>query len=268
MATRSTDAFQADRYWEDRFAAHYDERGVGDIGLSRAYNRCLYKVRRQVFRRVVAMLPVSPASAQVLDIGSGTGVYVEEWQRCGTANITGSDITERAVTELSRRFSDVRFLRLDIGDVAPLSRGDGPFDIVSALDVLFHIVDDERYDRAIANIAAALRPGGSFIYSDNLVEQPSGTTHYVSRGESLILETLRRYDLRVIRRIPMFVLMNDPVRTRRRLLRRLFAAVYRGASGSEWRGRLIGCCLLPLELLATRLVSNGPSTEILICQKS
>ena len=259
--------FQPGNYWENRFSSHYDERGVGDIGLSRSYNRYLYLIRRHVFRRLVAMLGIRPDRIAVLDVGSGTGVYVEEWKRLGIRTLTGCDITARAVEELAKRFPGDAFVQADIGEERPLPLTNGTFNVISAFDVLFHIVDDARYDHAIANVASLLSERGYFLYSDNLVANTEASTHYVSRAEPLILATLERHKLEVIRRVPMFVLMNDPVRSNNRLLRRWFGVLYRIAGHSEWSGRMIGIVLVPIELFLTRVVSSGPSTEILVCRK-
>ena len=254
-------------YWEHRLGGDYDERGVGDIGLSRSYNSRLYDVRRRVFRRLVSHLPVEPPLAHVLDIGSGTGVYIEEWQRWGAGKVTGSDITQIAVEKLAQRFPHASFARWDIGAAEASPAIAGQYDVISALDVLFHIVEDDRYRQAISNIASLLSPGGWFVYSDNLVQRESRLSHFVSRTESDILGALRSSGFEVRRRVPMFVLMNDPVRTRSRILRRWFSMVYRIASRSEGWGSGAGAALYPLELAATRLVRDGPSTEVLLCQR-
>ena len=234
------DSFRPDAYWEERLRAHGDERGVGDIGLSRSYNSYLYKVRRHVFRRLLRQLPLAPGDTSVLDIGSGTGVYVDEWHRWGAREVAGSDITQIVVDRLSHRFPADRFLKLDIGGadlngLQPKSR-----EVVSAFDVLFHIVDDVRYEQAIQNIASLIVPGGWFLYSDNLVRKGSRITHYVSREEGTILETLGRNGFAVRKRVPMFVLMNDPVRSDGPLLRRWFSLVYRAACRGELAGNLVG----------------------------
>lgn len=265
------DPFRADTYWENRLRAHYDERGVGDIGLSRGYNSWLYAVRRGVFRRLLRQLQrqlqLVPADTRVLDVGSGTGVYVQEWQSWGAREVTGCDITQIAVDRLTRSFPGVRFLRVDIGGSDLDGLAQESYEVVSALDVLFHIVDDSSYDRAIRNVASLLVRGGWFIYSDNFVHRQTRISHYVSREETDILGTLRRNGFRVRRRVPMFVLMNDPVRTSSRFVRRWYALVYALACRGETMGGLIGAALYPIELAATRLVSNGPSTEIVVCQR-
>jgi 2-polyprenyl-3-methyl-5-hydroxy-6-metoxy-1,4-benzoquinol methylase len=261
------DSFRPDAYWEERLRAHGDERGVGDIGLTRAYNSYLYKVRRRVFRRIVRQLPLAPGSTRVLDIGSGTGVYIEEWRRWGAKEVTGADITQIVVDRLSAAFPANRFLKIDIGSADMSALQSERFEVVSAFDVLFHIVDDARYQQAIQNAASLVMPGGWFLYSDNLVRQGTRMSHFVSRKEGSILETLKRNGFEVRKRIPMFVLMNDPVRSASPLLQRWFGIVYRGASRGELSGELIGRALYPLELAATRLVKNGPSTEVLLCRR-
>ena len=262
-----TDPFRADEYWENRLRAHYHERGVGDISLSRAYNSWLYAVRRRVFRRLLRQLQIEPADTRVLDVGSGTGVYVREWQSWGARQVTGCDITEIAVDRLARSFPAVRFLRVDIGASDLDGLAHESYEVISALDVLFHIVDDSSYNRAIANIASLLVPGGWFIYSDNLVHREMRISHYVSREETDILGTLRLNGFQVRRRVPMFVLMNQPVRTSSRLVRRWFSIVYRLARRGEVIGAFTGAALYPIELAATRLIRNGPSTEIVVCQR-
>ena len=261
------DSFRPDAYWEERLRAHGDERGVGDIGLSRAYNSYLYRIRRHVFRRLLRHLPLTASNTRVLDIGSGTGVYVNEWRRWGAKEVTGADITQIVVDRLAGRFPANRFLKLDIGSTELHGLPPGSFEVVSAFDVLFHIVDDARYEQAVHNIASLVAPGGWFLYSDNLVRQQSRISHFVSREERTILQTLAANGFEVRRRVPMFVLMNDPVRTESRLLRRWFGLVYRAACRGEVTGDLVGRALYPLELAATRLVANGPSTEVLLCRR-
>jgi SAM-dependent methyltransferase len=260
--------FEADTYWENRLRARYDERGVGDIGMSRTYNSCLYFVRRRVFRRCVNRLPIEPSKIRVLDVGTGTGVYVEEWHRWGAAQVTGLDITERAVDRLRLAFPQSRFIQADIGEPSLPAEMQNGYDVVSAFDVLFHIVDDERYQQALENVRNALRPGGWFLYSDNLVPLEARVAHYVSRSEASILDALQRSGFEVLRRMPMFVLMNDPVRTKSRVLRRWYSLLRSLGGRGEIIGGMLGAALLPLEITATRFIERGPGTELLLCRRT
>jgi 2-polyprenyl-3-methyl-5-hydroxy-6-metoxy-1,4-benzoquinol methylase len=259
--------FHPEAYWEERLRALYDEKGVGDIGLSRAYNSHLYSVRRRVFRRCVKKLPIDPANANVLDIGSGTGVYVDEWQRWGAAKVTGIDITATAVERLRAAFPQARFIQSDIGEQAQPDEVKAGYNIVSAFDVLFHIVDEQRYEQALKNIFNALTSRGWLLCSENLAQREARSAHYVSRNESSILGALHNTGFEIISRIPAFVLMNDPVRTQSRLLRRWFAFIHRIAA-DETVGGAVGAALYPIELVATRVVTDGPGTEILVCRRT
>jgi SAM-dependent methyltransferase len=259
-------AIDPQQYWEDRLTEHFNDRGVGDIGLPESYNRFLYNVRRTVFRRAARLAGINAERSKVLDVGSGTGFYIHNWLDIGVKDLTGSDITQFAVDQLGRKYAKVVFRQLDIGNTT-VPWPSGTFDCVSSFDVLFHIVEDERFVAAIHNIAGLLKPGGVFLFSDNLVHESFNVRHQVGRTEDTILKTLDQAGLTVEYRIPMFVLMNDPVRSRSRLVKKAFSLIYRYASKSSLMGTLIGGSLYPFELLLTKLLKNGPSTEVLVCRR-
>ncbi len=253
-------------YWESRLAENFNDRGVGDIGLPESYNRFLYRVRRQVFKRALKLARLDVANAKVIDFGSGTGFYIRNWMETGCKDLCGSDLTEVAVKNLSSEFPTVSFQQIDIGaeriPVAPSS-----YDAASCFDVLFHVVDDVCYDRAILNIATSLKKDGVFLYSDNLLLRAFDVTHQVGRTEATIVEKLKEHGFEIEARIPMFVLMNDPVRTKSRLLRKLFSLAYRFACISPLTGTLVGGAIYLPELFLTKALSNGPSTEVLVCRR-
>ena len=45
------------------------------------------------------------------------------------------------------------------------------FEIVSALDVFFHLVDDNSYEKAIVNTSNLLDRGGFLLMSENLLQE-------------------------------------------------------------------------------------------------
>ena len=144
----------------------------------------------------------------------------------------------------------------------------GRYNVVSAFDVLFHIVDDARYQQALQNIFNALSPRGWFLYSENLVPHESRLSHYVSRSETTVLDSLRQNGFEVHSRAPVFFFMNDPVRTRNRIFRRWYSLLHRVAGSGEMIGGLVGAALYPVELAATRIVKHGPGTEMLLCRRT
>jgi 2-polyprenyl-3-methyl-5-hydroxy-6-metoxy-1,4-benzoquinol methylase len=126
------------------------------------------------------------AAMRVLDVGSGTGFYVDQWRDLGIKQVVGLDLTETAVSRLKTAYPDMEFVVADVGaESVPLQRGS--FDVVSAFDVLFHIVDDDRYGRALENVSGLLKPGGFFVWSDNFLRhgRRDAGLHQVSRSLEL-----------------------------------------------------------------------------------
>jgi SAM-dependent methyltransferase len=255
-------------YWEKRLSEHWGPQGVGHIGLGERYNRWLYRLQRRVFLRQARPLAAGPERPAVLDIGSGTGFYVGLWREAGVRVLTASDITQTAVGNLQQKFPDVECRRLDIG--APLAEefAGRRFDRISAFAVLYHITDDERYGRAIANMYHLLKPGGTLVISENFVHGAAGRHPFqVNRSLGEITRLLEGAGFRIRRRRPIFVLMNYPVDSRSPL-RQLF---WRGLSASIRRfpvlGSVWGMLLYPLDLSLSLLLKEGASTEIMVCEK-
>jgi len=260
-------------YWESRLREHYSLAGVGYLRLGRRYNEWMYRIRGEVFDRVAGEIAKEKRSGSwqgdsVLDVGSGTGFYVDRWKRLG-ARVTGLDLTEVAVHELSRCFPGNRFVRADIGgplDNVPLRAAS--FDAVSAFDVLFHIVDDAAYGRAFQNIAALLKPGGWFLWSDNFLRNATERiAHQASRPLAESVRLVESAGLTVVSRVPMFVLMNYPADARSRLARWAWTAMVAPAVLGEPFGWAVGAALFPLERMLVRARRESPSTELMVCRR-
>jgi SAM-dependent methyltransferase len=265
MVTGSS--FEDERYWSARLEETFSLAGAGWLGLSEPFNRWMYAVRRRLFLRAVRAAVPERRSARVLDVGSGTGFYVRLWHELGVEQVTGSDLTEVAVARLNERHPRDRFVQLDIATHFE-DRDLGEFHAVSAMDVLFHIVDDDRYERAVGNLSRMLRPGGVLVFSENLLHGDSvRTRHQVSRDIGRIRSLLDRNELEVMTRRPMFVLMNTPVDSRSRLLHRWWGTLTAVLRRWPQTGRPLGAILYPAELALTSMFSEGPSTELVVCRK-
>lgn len=254
-------------YWEKRLAENPGLSGVGYLSLGESYNEWLYRIRRRVFLRSCRSLHADWRDARVLDIGSGTGFYLRLWERLGVRDVSGSDLTEFAVSRLRKEFLGRQIHRLDIGEEVPLV-GVGRYDAVSAFDVLFHVVDDDRFKRAIENIYALLAPSGYFLFSDNFLHfRERRYQHQVHRNLSYVVSILQRIGFKIITRKPMFVLMNQPVDTEKLATQFLWRLAMAPVRKSEWAGLVIGGLAFPVELLLTRLLDESPTTELMVCKK-
>lgn len=265
-----TGPFSVRDYWESRLRASCDLEGVGYRRLGRQYNRWMYRVRARVFARLTAGLPVDLGSAAVLDVGSGTGFYVEQWHRLGVRHVTGLDITDAAVEALRQRFPADTFVREDVGRdwSAGSALGHAGYHVVSAMDVLFHLVDDADYARAFRNLASVLRPGGWFLWSDNFLRHGTERVrHQASRPLAESERLVRQAGFEIVRRAPMFVLMNYPADSRGRVARWAWTAMVAPAAVAEPLGWMVGAALAPLDSWLTSWMRESPTTEIMVCRR-
>lgn len=265
--------FDPKEYWEERLRANFGLDGVGYIGLGKNYNKWIYKVREKVFFRAIKSIDIDLRGVKVLDIGSGTGFYIERWKAVGVSEVVGTDITNISVEKLKEKFPGDRFYQIDIGDnlnqlqIANIQIPN-QYDVVSAFDVLYHIVDDGRYKKSIENIYALLRKGGFFIFSENFLHhETERAIHQVSRSLEDIEENLKKTGFQILKRVPMFVLMNFPVDSKSHLIRVMWNLMVAPVRVSEEFGFILGGFLYPSEIILTYFLRESFSTEIMICRK-
>src|SRR4051812_14947780 len=129
--------YEPERYWEQRYQ-RLDLTRSGHCDLPESYNRWLYRRKQAVLERAWRRIGFSLRGQRVLEIGAGMGAYVDFWKRNGARDITGLDLSGAAVAYLTQRYPEHRFLRRDIS-VPNLQADCGrDYDLVSAIDVLYH----------------------------------------------------------------------------------------------------------------------------------
>lgn len=256
------------QYWNERLSRNWGLHGVGSLAYGRAWNRWLYRVRSHAFADACRRSGHTFSGKRVLDVGSGTGFYISRWRERGVSDIVGLDFSPFAVSRLRETLPGTRFLIGDIGERGFMLPQES-FDAISAFDVLFHIVDDERYLNALRNMNGALRADGLLFYSDNFIrkETLAHEKYWKSRSLAEIESALDAAGFEVLFRIPIFVLMGSPVDLDMPRVRRLWDRMMRFAGKRESRGQALGAALYPLELLLRKIVREGPSTEIAVCRK-
>jgi SAM-dependent methyltransferase len=239
--------------------------GFGVLGTH--FNAWMYRVRRYVLQRALRRAAVLIEGASVLDVGAGTGFYVREWQRLGAATVTGLDVSASAVERLRGQIPHATFLEADVAEPIPPALG-ADYDVVSAFDVLFHIVDDVRFVRAIENLARLTRPGGYLLLSENFLHTSTlRHRHQVSRTRVEIERALSEAGFQAVLRLPMFVLMNSPVDSDSGLHRLFWRAASGACRRSNGAGAVLGAVLFVPELVLTALVREGPSTELAVLRR-
>lgn len=99
------------------------------------------------------------ASDRVLDVGTGIGVLIPHIQRFGVRYIVGCDLSAAMLSEVQKRYPNVR---LWCGDVVDIPRELGPFDVVF-FNAVFGNMWNQR--NALRSASAHLTPAGRIIIS-------------------------------------------------------------------------------------------------------
>ncbi len=196
-------SYRPQEFWEQRLAEQFDLRGTGETGLSLAYNRACYALRAEVLQACLVRAGMLPAGRRVLDVGCGTGFWTEYFVSRG-AYYTGVDIAQVSVDRLAARYPGQRIIRADVSDGVP----NGPYDLINAFDVLYHVIDDERWESALRQLAGALAPGGLLLVTDVFSDRGSLAEHNVMRPLARYLAVLDSAGLVREQLLPTHVLLN------------------------------------------------------------
>lgn len=158
-------------YWETRHGRFSgDLAAVGHLELSDKENLIDYDTKKEQLDRVLRRhLPARHASPQLaLDIGCGTGQLFPVLRAHG-CSITGLDFSQRAL-EVARTRFPAAFLVVGDSSSIVLRR---KFGLITAIDVMFHILDDRLWFKALQNMAAHLEPGGVLVIQEHFVDEAS-----------------------------------------------------------------------------------------------
>jgi SAM-dependent methyltransferase len=151
-------------------------------------------------REIVFAAVKEVAPSRILEVGCGEGELAERIVRELDAEVVAVDQSERMVELARARGVDAR-----VGDVHTLAFDDGTFDCAIAAWMLFHAHD---VNRALAELARVLRPGGRLVAATNgpdhlselyelLGAAPSASCFGSVNGESLLrrhFESVDRID--------------------------------------------------------------------------
>lgn len=202
-----------EKYWKERLNKDFSLSGVGHLGFGLEYNIWLYKARLHVLRELLIKNKIVCKGKKVLDIGVGTGFYIKFWEKLGVEQITGIDITNKSIEELKKKYPDHKFMKgnisdLDYNKIFPNEK----YDIITAFDVLFHIVDEEDFKNAIKNIRRFSNKGAIILIMDNFLKEfKSARGHESDRTLSYYKKVLNSYSIEIKKIKPIFYFMNTPI---------------------------------------------------------
>lgn len=98
--------------------------------------------------------------SRILDVGCGTGDIISLFISKGISNVTGIDLSEEVIKSAKGRFAGNKNVELDVVGIETAKFPSNMFDLVTSINVLQHIVDDDTFLGVVANIIRMVRMGG------------------------------------------------------------------------------------------------------------
>jgi len=166
-------ADEAVDYWEGRHRAQGDLRSGGDVGLDEAANQIFYYTRLGRLLEIIGDRNSLNEPLFLLDAGCGKGLFARALVKCGF-EVDGIDTSPTAI-EFSRANGLGRY------EVSSLADWRSPilYDVVYAVDVLFHLIDDDDWRASLDNLASLVRIGGKLVITDERNEVRRQAGNYI-----------------------------------------------------------------------------------------
>lgn len=158
--------YEAARYFDSYYTAARELSDRITIGpaISELHSRYHYNaIENSIIRGLLrCRVPEHPA---VFDLGSGAGHWIDFYRATFAASyICGLDISKACADQLRAKYAGIDGVAIVQGDVAETAfRLERRFNIVNAIGVVFHIVDDARWLQALVNMRSLLHDDGVMV---------------------------------------------------------------------------------------------------------
>jgi SAM-dependent methyltransferase len=183
---------EAAAYWDARHRRDSDMRSGGDKSFDDATNHMFYILRLSLLLSVIGQHSSGVAPLFILDAGCGKGWFSRELARFGH-KVDGIDASESAIRYCQEQGGGPRYIQ------SRLSQWTNPwlYDVVMSVDVLFHILDDQEWERSVRNLAELVRFHGRLVIADWFAEEDHAYSNYqLVRGRHRYLPLLKDCGLR------------------------------------------------------------------------
>ena len=107
---------------------------------------------------------ISVNQSIIMDIGSGSGHWIDFYKSLEPNTITGMDIARSSLNHLKNKYSEDSSIEIYQGKALEvISNLNGDYNVVNAVGVMFHIVDDGEWEDTIKAIGKVTKKGGIFV---------------------------------------------------------------------------------------------------------
>jgi ubiquinone/menaquinone biosynthesis C-methylase UbiE len=270
--------YDPETYWTSRLG---DSTGLAQVGQQElgAYNRIAYRLRRRAVTTALRQAKETGPFSSVFEAGFGVGFYLQLWGQLGIHRVSGIDISLAAVERARTLFPEYELEQQDVATLPDLGK---TFDVVTAIDVLYHIVDDGHWRKSLQNLCGLVGPTGHLIFTDKF---PATTDayqiypHVRRRPIEWYAQAMSECGLSITRIRPVFVFMDDGLPTGRpkalaklsyqqwRAIAKLIRLFGRWPSARDAVAALVATLEYPIELAALQMLGRSPNLEIVIANR-
>ena len=254
-------------FWEKRLSKDFSIKGVGCTGFSYNYNKWMYKAAEEGLNKI---LKKSLKGKKILDIGCGTGYYLKYYLSKEADDISGLDITKKSITNLKKKYPHLKFFNADISKKLPFK---SKYDIIAAIGVLYHIVDDDKFENSIRNMRKAAKEGSMIILQDNFLKKyqpPKAGIHCYFRTYDYYKKILKKNGIEIIEKVPMFYFLNPPFDINNNLLRRVALFSWNVTMSifakREFTGNIMGFALYHIDKMMLKIAKDSIALETIVCR--
>lgn len=269
MSDKEKPAFNAINYWNDRYGI-IDATKSGHIDLPAEYNHWLYRRKQDNVAKGLRAVGGTLCGNKLLEIAAGSGAWMAFWQSHGVADYFGTDLSACAVAGLAARFPDKRFQQRDLNDLGLAGAVGTGYDSVAAIDVLYHVIDDDQFCRVMVDIATVMKPGALLIIHDQFVHGAAQDHRQYIRWRALVqyepVLDLAGFDI-VYRRPSFFFMIQNADYTGRAAKILKFVWDNLTYPFIEKFPRLAGAIGYAIDTVICAFLCEGPSMEIMVCRK-
>ncbi|MDQ6952487.1 MAG: methyltransferase domain-containing protein [Mariprofundaceae bacterium] len=202
------DTFNATEYWRERIREQPTLQGTGTGGAPLVWQNWLYKGKQRAYMRTLKQAGFQMSGKNVLNFGCGIGYFESFWEQHGALQTGGIDVATETIEKLSADFPKRCYLAEDLtSEQADLSIFKQP-DLITAIDVLYHIVDDEALLRILKKLCAELPHNGFLMLTDALRENIPPVAHVRFRSLNQWQQILDILGFEIVVREPVFIVNN------------------------------------------------------------
>ncbi|MBC7783338.1 MAG: class I SAM-dependent methyltransferase [Burkholderiales bacterium] len=167
------------------------------------------------YRELIADLQLVTEDTRILDVGSGSGRWVDFFTKhFRPKSLMGVDFAAAAVRLLNRWYPSTPRTELKF-DVCDITKPDldlfARFDLINIANVLFHIPENDRYVQAVRNLCNHLAPGGRIVTTEYLPRVSMRTQWMMVRSRYEFEQIIAQAGLKIVETRAFCFFSNDPM---------------------------------------------------------